>query len=103
LGNRSPRLLWDYARFEVNESSEHAAAVLTTLLELEPRNIDARLMLSDMQMRQQHYAEALVTARTVTTVNSDAQRDRVLHLRAFAAMQVKDFDEARKSAEALKR
>lgn len=103
LGGRSPRLLWDFGRLAEAAKPEASAAALTALIELEPKNIDARLELANVQMMQRQYAAALATTRAVTNVRTVEQRDRALYIRAFSAMQSGDLPEARARAEELKR
>jgi Flp pilus assembly protein TadD len=103
LGNRSPRLLLDFSRLALRDKPESASAALTALLELEPQNFDARLTLANLQVSQRQYTAALATVRAVTSVKTAEQRDRVLYLRAFAAMQSGDLVEAKARAEELKR
>lgn len=103
LGNRNPRLLWDYARLVQGDKPENAAAAFAALLDLEPQNIDARLDLANLQMMQRQYPAALATSRAVTTVRTAAQRDRVLYISAFSAMQTGNVADARSRAEELRR
>lgn len=103
LGNRSPRLLLDFSRLALRDRPEEAARALTALLELEPTNLDARLDLANLYLSQRHYAEALTVAGSVSAVKTADQRDRLLYVRAFSAMQMGDLTEARARAEELKR
>jgi len=102
LGSRSSRLLLDLAQMEYNDRPANAAAALTRLLEVEPRNLEGILTLASLQMNQGQFAEALATSREVTTVRTDQQRDRLLYLRAFASVRVGDLANARKLADTLK-
>jgi hypothetical protein len=103
LGNRSPRLLWDLARLAQVDKPDLTISALKALLELEPKNFDARLTLANTQVRQRQFAEALDTVRAITSVKSAEERDRILYLRAFAALQSGDLAEAKARAEELKR
>jgi Flp pilus assembly protein TadD len=103
LGDRNPRLLLNFAQLAGWEKPDRAAAALTALLELEPRNIDARLLLANVQMNQRQFAAALDTARPIKTVRTEEQRDRLTYLRAFASMGLGDMENARALAEQLKK
>ena len=103
LGSRSPRLLLDYASLAEGDKPEQSTAVLKVLLDLEPKNLDARLLLAELQMDQSQYAEALATVRLISQVRTVEQRDRLIYLHAFASMRLGDMPEARVRAEELKR
>ena len=103
LGNRSPRMLRDYARLGAREHPDDAVAAFKTLIEVEPQDPDHRLDLAGLLMVQRKYAEALEAARSVKSVRTVDQRDRILYIRAAAAAQSGDRDEARSRAEELKR
>jgi hypothetical protein len=103
LGNRSRKLLQDYARLGAREHPDDAIAAFKTLIETEPQNTDHSLDLAGLLMNQRKYAEALEVARALKSVKSADQRDRILYIRAFAAMQTGDRAEARDRATELKR
>jgi Flp pilus assembly protein TadD len=103
LGSRSPRLLLNFAQLARQDKPESSAAALTALLDLEPNNVDARLMLANLQMSQGQFSEALATARPIASVRTTDQRDNLLYLRAFAAMRLGDVAKARALAEELKK
>ncbi len=103
LGNRSPRLLWDFARLAQVDKPDLTISALKVLLEMEPKNFEARLTLANTQVRQRQFSEALATVRAITSVKSAEERDRILYLRAFAALQSGDLVEAKARAEELKR
>ena len=103
LGSRSPRLLMDFARLAGRDKPDSSAAALALVLVDEPQNLDARLMLANLQMTRSQYAEALATVRAVKATRSPEERDRLLYLRAFAAMRTGDVMMARASAEELKK
>lgn len=103
LGSRSPRLLLNYAQLAGPDKAESSTAALTALLDLEPKNLEARLVLADRQMSQGRFSEALATARPIGSVRTADQRDHLLYLRAFAAMRLGDMQEARALAEELKK
>jgi Tfp pilus assembly protein PilF len=103
LGDRNPRLLLSYAQLAMQDKPGSSTAALTALLELEPKNIEARLLLANLQMSQGQFSEALVTARPIASVRTADQRDDLLYLRAFAAMRLGDVAKARSLAEELKK
>jgi Tfp pilus assembly protein PilF len=101
LGSRSPRLLLNYAQLAGRDKPESSVAALTALLELEPKNLEARLVLANLQMSQGQFSEALATTRPIVSVTTAEQRDGLLYLRAFAAMRLGDVAQARTFAEEL--
>jgi Flp pilus assembly protein TadD len=103
LGNRNPRLLLNFAQLAWQDKPESAAAALTALLELEPKNVDARLVLATIQMSKHQFSDALETARPIKAVRTEEQRDDLLYLRAFASMGLGDKEKARALAEQLKK
>ncbi len=103
LGNRNAKLLLDYARLAYRSKPEGSIAAYNALIELEPKNVDHRLDLTGLHMNQRNYPEALAAAKTITSVKTVEQRDRLLYMRAFAAMQTGDREDARARAEELKR
>jgi Tfp pilus assembly protein PilF len=103
LGSRSPRLLLNFAQLAGRDKPEASTAALTDLLELEPKNLDARLLLANLLMRQKLYADAMTEIRSITTVRSAEQRDDLLYLRAFATMRLGDVAKARELAAELQK
>ncbi len=103
LGNRSPKLLLDYGRLGARTHPDDAIAAYKALIEVEPKNLEHRLELAGLQMVQRQYAETLATAKTVTSVKTADQRDRVLYMRAFAALQTGDRVDAQARADELAR
>ena len=101
LGDRSPRLLMNFAQLAANDKPEASVTALTTLLELEPKNLDARLLLASVQMGQDKFAEAAMTVSEIKSVKTTQQRDNLLYLRAFAAMRLGYLSESRALAEQL--
>lgn len=103
LGNRSPRLLLNFAQLAGPGKRESATAALLALLELEPKSVDARLLLATFQMTKNQFSDALETARPIKAVRTAEQRDELIYLRAFASMAVGDMEKARDLAEQLKK
>lgn len=101
LGDRSPRLLYDFGGLAARSKPEVASAALTQLLAFQPDNLDARLMLANLQMAQDRAAEAVETVRAVQFVRTAEQRDRLLYLRAVAALRLGDVKTARARAAEL--
>lgn len=102
LGNRSPRMLLDFARLARRDKPESAAVALRTLLEMEPKNLDASFLLADLQMSQGQYSAAMATTREIASVRTTEERDNLLYMRAFAAMQLGKLTDARTLAKELK-
>ncbi len=103
LGNRSPRLLVEYASLVMRDKPDDAGAALNALLTQEPENLDGRIMLAYLQMNQRKYPEALETVRTVKRVTTVEQRDQLLLLRALAELNQGHYAEAHDRAEELQR
>lgn len=103
LGNRNPKLLLDYAHLSVRSHPEHSISALKALVNVQPDNVDVRLFLAQMQMGEDLFADALATVRYISAVKTPEQRDNLLFLRAFSALQIKDCNTARLNAEQLKR
>jgi tetratricopeptide (TPR) repeat protein len=103
LGARSPKLLGDFARLGFSSQPEKALAAMKLYVSTQPDNVAAWIDLATMQMSQRQFADALLTAKSIRAVNTNAQRDRILFVRASAAMQTGDRTEARKIAEELQR
>jgi Tfp pilus assembly protein PilF len=103
LGSRSPRLLLNFAQLAHQDKPEDCTAALMALLDLEPKNLDARLLLTQLQVQQGQFPEALVTAGSISVVRTAEQRDILLYLRAYTAMRVGDMSVARTQAQELKR
>jgi tetratricopeptide (TPR) repeat protein len=103
LGDRSPKLLWDYGRLAERNHPEDAIRAFTELVAAQPKDTDVLLELANMQMNLRQYPAALATTRAVTSVKTAEQRDRVLYIRAFAATQSGERSEGRARAEELKR
>jgi tetratricopeptide (TPR) repeat protein len=102
-GNRSPRMLWDYALLALSQDPTASARALTALLEIEPTNANARLELANLYLGQRDYPAALKMVRSVTNVRTAEQRDRALYIRAFSAMQTGDRADALARAQELQR
>lgn len=102
LGNRSPKLLLDYAHLSLADHPEHSVSALKALVNVQPEDVDARLFLAQTQMRLDLFADALATVKYISSVKTPEQRDNLLYLRAFTAMQLKDCNTARLNAEQLK-
>jgi len=103
LGDRSPKLLWDYGRLALRQHPEDAAKVFAELAAADPKNTDLLLEIANLELNQRKFPEALATIRRVSSVKTVAQRDRALFIRAVAALQTGDRVEARARAEELKR
>ena len=102
-GDRNARLLLDYGRLAAGKDPVRAMQVLDQYLQTDPKSFDARLTLASLQSSQQQYAAALTTLKAITSVKTEAERDRVLLLRANVALRGGERIEARARAEELKR
>lgn len=103
LGARSPKLLWDFGRLAGAARPEQATAALIQFTQLEPTNSEALLTLANLYLARRMSAEALATALQIKSVKTVDERDRVLLVRATAALMAGERAEARARADELKR
>jgi Flp pilus assembly protein TadD len=71
LGDREPRMLWDYGRLARGRDHPGAMRALSALLELEPDRLDARMELAAMQLISRQPSAALETLKPVKKVNKE--------------------------------
>jgi tetratricopeptide (TPR) repeat protein len=75
LGDRSPKLLWDYGRLAASERPETAIKVLTELFRQEPERLDVRLDLAALHLNARRGGGALAVLADVRSVTpEDAPR-----------------------------
>jgi Flp pilus assembly protein TadD len=75
VGDRDPRLLWDYGRLVERKDGAQAAKVLAELLAKDPDRMEVRLELAEVQVRSGQAEAALVTLSPVRKVTpQDAPR-----------------------------
>lgn len=96
LGDRDPKMLWDYARMLRGRDQAEATRVLAELVSKEPGRNDFRMELAAHQLTAKQPAEALETLKPVQEESS-----RLYIIRAHAQLDLKQFSEARESAERL--
>ncbi|MFN7919299.1 MAG: hypothetical protein U0Q16_04335 [Bryobacteraceae bacterium] len=100
LGAKSPKLLWDYARFEMNGRGDPARTtkILERVLEAEPGNLEARLALGQEYIRWDRHGVALVTLRQIRRVKPEMAY-RLFYSLAYSGSKNKLWDEAARDAE----
>jgi len=75
LGDRSPKLLWDFGRLAASERPETAITVLTDLFRQEPERLDVRLDLAALHLNARRAGGALTVLADVRSVTpEDAPR-----------------------------
>jgi tetratricopeptide (TPR) repeat protein len=94
LGDRNPKLLWDYGRMAENGDATRA---ITELLAVEPGRVDARIELAGLQMNAREPSKALETLAPVRRIN-ETDAVHLFRIMAFAHAQTKNLDEAEKAA-----
>src|SRR5579883_2466623 len=67
LGDRNPRMLWDYGRLSAGDSKE-SVRVLAALMEQQPERVEVRLALARSQLMGQDAAGALKTVAPIRQV-----------------------------------
>ncbi len=101
LGERSPRILWDYGRMVEPIDATRSILVLGELLKLEPGRIDVRMELASAQLRTHAAKDALQTLAPVKKV-TPADAPRLLTLLAYANLDAGDMNQATAAANQLK-
>ncbi len=95
LGDRSPKMLWDYGRLAENSGDlADANRALSTLLKLEPGRVDVRLALAGALLQHSLAKEALETLTPVKSV-SPSDAPRLFAMLAQARLQTGDVAAAR--------
>lgn len=102
LGDRGPRMLWDYGRMQESTDAAKATQVFRELLAQEPNRLEARMELASLQLRSHAAKDALETLAPVKTVTPQ-DAPRLLRLLAYANLDAGDRVKARASAEQWKK
>jgi len=93
-GSRNPKLLWDFARMGAGESADSSITALNRLLELEPDDVDARILLARLHLRANRTAEASEALKPVKKVKS-AQAVELFETYAYIAIREGNKEQAR--------
>jgi hypothetical protein len=102
LGYKEPEMLWDYGRLARGKNSAQSILALKELLTQEPTRLDARLELAAQQLTSKQPDAALETMKSVKKV-TPADAPRVFAILAHAQLDKQLWEEARASAESLKK
>ena len=94
LGDRNPKLLWDYGRLAEREHPENAIDVLTDLFRLEPERLDVRMELAALHLNARRPGAALSSLADVSSVTPE-DAPRFFTLLANAQIQLGDRAGAR--------
>jgi Flp pilus assembly protein TadD len=94
LGDRNPRLLWDYGRMAERDHPADSIQALKELSAAQPDRLEVKLELASVQLSSKQAPAALATLRMVKKITS-TDAPRLFLLTAYAALQTGDRDEAR--------
>jgi Flp pilus assembly protein TadD len=100
LGDRSPKLLWDFGRVAERERPEQALSALTDLLTQEPERVDLRMEIAFLYQSARRAGAALSVLAPVTRVTPE-EAPRFFTLLANAQIQLGDRAGARVSVAKL--
>ena len=101
LGDRSPRLLWDYGRMINSVDAARSSQVFVELLKLQPDRLEVRMELASAQLRSHAAKDALQTLAPVKKVTPE-NAPRLLALIAYANLDAGDLNQATAAANQLK-
>ena len=101
LGERSPRMLWDYGRLAESSDPGKSAQALAELLKLQPNRLEVRLELASAQLRANAAKDALETLAPVKKV-TPKDAPRLLTLIAHANLETGNRATAGIAAKQLK-
>ncbi len=101
LGDRSPRLLWDYGRMMESTDVARSTQVFGELLKLQPDRLDVRMELASAQLQSHAAKDALQTLAPVKKVTPE-NAPRLLALIAYANLDTGDLNQAAAAANQLK-
>jgi hypothetical protein len=89
LGNRDPKILWDYGRLAEREHTEDALSAFTDLSKQEPERLDVRMELAALYLNTRRPGAAYGFLAGVSSVTAD-DAPRFFTLLANAQMQLGD-------------
>ena len=102
LGDREPKLLWDYARLARGRNNPEEIRALTALVALTPERLGVRMDLVEVFLISKKADAALAVLMPVTQVTKE-EAPRFFAIKAHAQLDDGLFDDARKSAQNLAR
>ena len=102
LGDRNPKMLWDYGRMAAGAEPSKAAEALAELLKQAPDRLEVRLELASVELNSHHAKEALETLAPVKKV-TPADAPRLLMLLTYANLSAGDRVTARNAADQWKK
>jgi len=95
-------MLWDYGRMLRGRNQTEAIRVLSALLTQEPARTDVRMELAAEQLTAKDPGAALDTLKPVKKVTPE-EAPRLFGIMAHAQMDLKEWNDAKESAERLKK
>lgn len=102
LGDRNPKMLWDFGRLSERPDAKQAADILTELLRQFPQRLDVRLELAETQVRMNQSRDALATVNPVRSVDKQ-NAFRLFKIIAFAQLQSGNREEATVAADRMRK
>lgn len=93
LGERNPKVLWDFGRITAGSDPELAAAALGELLKAQPNRVEVRSELAWVKLRNNQAKQALETLAPVRQVRQ-AEAVRFFEVTALVNRQLGNRDEA---------
>jgi hypothetical protein len=100
LGDREPRLLWDYGRLAEGANLPRAEEVLGALAEQSPDRVDVRLELASAQIANRQWGLGYATLQNVKNIDP-ANAPRLFTLLAYAQINLRAADAAQASVDQL--
>jgi tetratricopeptide (TPR) repeat protein len=101
LGDRDPRLLWDYGRLAERRNAADALRVLAELLAKDPDRLEVRLELAETQLRADQAPAALTTIQPVKKL-TPGEATRYFRIAIYAYLRTGDDRRAKETADRFK-
>jgi Flp pilus assembly protein TadD len=98
LGDRNPRLLWDYGRIARRSHPEEALKALEALSLAQPDRVEVRLEMASLHLSHQQAGKAYAVLNEIRRV-TPADAPRLFLLRAYAQLGLGGIEAARASTE----
>jgi Tfp pilus assembly protein PilF len=100
LGDRSPRMLWDFGRMAEARDPANASLALQEVVNAQPTRVDARIELAAAELSANRAASALGTLMDVHSVTPE-EAPRLFTISALVYMKLGAREQARAAAERL--
>jgi Flp pilus assembly protein TadD len=100
LGDRNPRLLWDYGRLARRNDPEKAIEALQALRDLQPGRVEVRMEIADTLLSRRRAGEAIMTLSEIKNVAPE-DAARFFILTAYSQLMLGGVEQARATVERL--